>query len=73
MPRKATDQELATFVAENLDHSPVAQRAGLCRRIAELVIDREIAARLLAQATLLDDIAEDHAQLLLNLRGGASR
>lgn len=71
MPRKATDQELATFVAENLEHSPVAQRAGLCRRIAELVADREIAARYLAQAATLDEIAEDHAQLLLNLRGGA--
>lgn len=73
MPRKATDQELATFVAENLEHSPVAQRAGLCRRIAELVTDREIAARLLAQADSLEEIADDHAQLLLNLRGGASR
>lgn len=73
MPHKATDQELATFVAENLEHSPVSQRSGLCRRIAELVTDREIAARLLAQATALDDIAEDHAQLLLNLRGGNSR
>jgi hypothetical protein len=71
MPRKASDQELAAFVAENLTHSPLAQRSGLCRRIAELVIDRDIATRLLAQADSLDDIAEDHAQLLLNLRGGA--
>lgn len=71
MRHKATDQELATFVAENLDNAPVFQRAGLCRRISDLVVDREISARLCAQAAALEDIAADHAQLLLNLRGGA--
>lgn len=69
MQRKATDNDLATFVAENLSNAPVEKRAGLCRRIAELFCDREISARLLAQATALDDIADDHSQLLLNLRG----
>lgn len=70
MPRKATDQELATFALSHFEDLPIARRAALCRRLAELVIDREVSTRLLAQATALEDIAEDHDQLLLNLRGG---
>lgn len=71
MPLKASDNDLATFVAENLENAPIAQRAGLCRRIAELVCDREISARFVSQAESLEEIASDHSQLLLNLRGGA--
>lgn len=69
MPRKATDNDLATFVAENLSNAPVEKRAGLCRRIAELFCDQEISARFVAQAECLEEIAADHSQLLLNLRG----
>jgi hypothetical protein len=71
MPHKATDRELAVFVAENLHEAPIGQRAGLCWRIADLVSDPMIAAALRSQAASLDEIAADHRQLLLNLRGGA--
>lgn len=71
MPRKSTDQELAEFALSHLESCTISRRAALCRRLAELVVDREAEATLLAQAESLEEIEAAHEQLLLNLRGGA--
>lgn len=71
MPRKATDLELATFALSHFDDLPIERRAALCRRLAELVLDREASQSLRSQAETLEEISAAHDQLLLNLRGGA--
>ena len=71
MQLKATDQELAEFALAHLPSSPVAKRSALCRRLADLVDDLGVKTALHAQAATLDEVSEDHRQLMLRLIGGA--
>lgn len=69
----ATDADLVIFVLEHIAAAPLSQRAALLRRLAQLVLSSTHRAALLAQAETLDEVAHDHAQLLLELQGSAKK
>ena len=65
MPLEPRMSELCGFVVERLPDAPVAQRARLCRALSMIAGSEDQSSALILQASQLEEIERNNAQLLL--------